>query len=447
MPKTHWPAIALLEVKDLFGDYDYRLDFSRTSECPLPLAILYGDNGSGKTTLLTLLYHMLAHEPHGGHRTYVGSIPFRYFRVTLSTGIVVTATRDTSHEVGPYNLTLSQGGNTTAAFRWLPSGSPDKKANRGAASELAYAELCAQLKAYVPEIHFLPDNRKSQPRQTDEQRFLHFTDFQVMKARFGRTAAIEQIAQQPEESAISLAIRSAMQTLKALTLAGTKTGYDSANSIYTTLIRRLVSYNTGDQSGDATTRETLLSRLKSLRERNARFVNTGFTSELASDDLEQLVRSAASTKLPLVAHVLIPYLDGIQARLDALDEAQGLVTGVTEILNAFYNRKHVAIHLTSGVLIESTTGQQLLPEHLSSGEQQLLLLLCNAISARENASIFVIDEPELSLNVKWQRHLIAAILRIMPSKESQLILATHSIELLHQYSQYVRQLTDLKKKD
>lgn len=40
---------------------------------------------------------------------------------------------------------------------------------------------------------------------------------------------------------------------------------------------------------------------------------------------------------------------------------------------------------------------------LSSGEKQLFILLTEALLQRECNYLFIADEPELSLHVKWQR--------------------------------------------
>ena len=42
---------------------------------------------------------------------------------------------------------------------------------------------------------------------------------------------------------------------------------------------------------------------------------------------------------------------------------------------------------------------------LSSGEQQLLFMLCAVALMRDNDSLVLIDEPEISLNIKWQRKI------------------------------------------
>jgi ABC-type glutathione transport system ATPase component len=82
---------------------------------------------------------------------------------------------------------------------------------------------------------------------------------------------------------------------------------------------------------------------------------------------------------------------------------------------------------------------------LSSGEGQLLFLLASTIVARERSSLFMIDEPELSLNVAWQRQLVKSLLELTRDSSVQFVLATHSIELLTRYSEFVLDLESTSK--
>jgi len=63
-------------------------------------------------------------------------------------------------------------------------------------------------------------------------------------------------------------------------------------------------------------------------------------------------------------------------------------------------------------------------EQLSSGEKQMLLILTTVFLQEEKASILLMDEPEISLHISWQDHLIALIRKLNPN--CQLILTTHS---------------------
>lgn len=62
---------------------------------------------------------------------------------------------------------------------------------------------------------------------------------------------------------------------------------------------------------------------------------------------------------------------------------------------------------------------------LSSGEQQILILFSYIAFNSKDGRIFIIDEPELSLHIKWQEDFLEQLEKITPIS-TQLILATHS---------------------
>lgn len=69
-------------------------------------------------------------------------------------------------------------------------------------------------------------------------------------------------------------------------------------------------------------------------------------------------------------------------------------------------------------------------QHLSSGEKQLITFFSNLIfMVKEKTSgIFVVDEPELSLHLSWQKIFIDKVLEV--NKNIQLIFATHAPEII-----------------
>ena len=114
-----------------------------------------------------------------------------------------------------------------------------------------------------------------------------------------------------------------------------------------------------------------------------------------------------------------------------------------EKINRFFYDKKVSLHVQSGLKITTAdNAQEISPDMLSSGEKQLLLLFCNTLTARDKATIFIIDEPEISLNIKWQRQLIRTLLDFSKNSQVQFLFATHSIELLSQYRQQVVKLSN-----
>ena len=69
-------------------------------------------------------------------------------------------------------------------------------------------------------------------------------------------------------------------------------------------------------------------------------------------------------------------------------------------------------------------------QYLSSGEKQLVTFFANLIfNVKSNSSgIFVVDEPELSLHLSWQKIFVEKTLEI--NKNIQLVFATHAPEII-----------------
>jgi predicted ATPase len=163
---------------------------------------------------------------------------------------------------------------------------------------------------------------------------------------------------------------------------------------------------------------------------------TPFPAEKFLDAFRVANEAAKNT----IATVIEPYIDGIEARLNALDDIRALILTYVETMNEFLTGKSLEFSLQAGATIRGYRGAPLDPALLSSGEKQLILLLSNTILARDATGIFLIDEPELSLNVKWQRTLIDALLRCSEGSSIQYILASHSLELITQHKRNAVQL-------
>jgi len=176
--------------------------------------------------------------------------------------------------------------------------------------------------------------------------------------------------------------------------------------------------------------------------RNHKYSRFGFTSELEVGSLVQSILKSKSTrtKISVIAQILKPFIDGNEARLRALEPIQQTVDTFVDSINSFYCDKSLTFHLQQGIRIVSKDGAVLDPKLLSSGEKQLLILFCSVIMTGRKPSIFIIDEPELSLNIKWQRQLIDALLACVKNASVQFVFATHSLEILARHRRNVVRL-------
>lgn len=72
----------------------------------------------------------------------------------------------------------------------------------------------------------------------------------------------------------------------------------------------------------------------------------------------------------------------------------------------------------------SIDGRQLPVSDLSSGERHILTFLTLVLFQGRQREFLIIDEPEISLNIKWQRELMGLLHNLAPN--TQIIVASHS---------------------
>lgn len=94
-------------------------------------------------------------------------------------------------------------------------------------------------------------------------------------------------------------------------------------------------------------------------------------------------------------------------------------------LNLFLKESGKSLHITNGEWkFESDNGLYLNLSQLSSGERQLIYILATAANTIGKPTLFLMDEPEVSLHLSWQEKIIDAIMKINP--QMQIIAVTHS---------------------
>jgi len=94
-----------------------------------------------------------------------------------------------------------------------------------------------------------------------------------------------------------------------------------------------------------------------------------------------------------------------------------------EINSYLGEKKHFKI-TEDGRFTITSGGRRIHLSDLSSGEKHIITILGRAALSKNVGSIFVADEPELSLHLDWQRMILPSIQKLSPL--SQVIVATHS---------------------
>lgn len=428
-------AISKIVINDLFGKYSYNLP---EEERDLnKIFILYGDNGSGKTKILQILYHLLSPLTYVGHKSFISNIPFNSFEIHFTDGTIINAKRPKGKLKGGFNLSVSK------EKRILSKISLKYDQDGVVPYEEEFSKTILPILKKLNFIcYFISDDRNFQSDLFEPPRRLYTRKRLIDDLEFRRASEEEDV--RINEGPLDIDYLRNMNIRKAIMRVekwinrqvknALRAGEINVYKIYTDIIK---SFSEPHQNKHMEKKDIskLMDTLNLLAERSNLYSNFKMITPFNIEELVKSIRNASSDMHSTIWKVLEPYIEGLEARLEALSEIYTLLNTFIQNLNDFFVDKKVKFDFTEGTLKIKSGEEYLDPTHLSSGEKQLLQLFCNVFPARDQPSIFLIDEPEISLNIKWQRNLIQALIDITEGSEVQFILATHSIDLISQFKE------------
>ena len=145
---------------------------------------------------------------------------------------------------------------------------------------------------------------------------------------------------------------------------------------------------------------------------------------------------------------VLPIAEKLEKRLS---DISGRINNFTNIVNSFFEdsmEKKELIFDNFGAPYFRIKGRsgKIHFKYLSSGEKQIVIFFANLVLTnrfsrnKKFKDVFIADEPEISLHMLWQLKLIPNILK--SRKNIQIILATHSPEIVGEYE---NKMFELKK--
>jgi energy-coupling factor transporter ATP-binding protein EcfA2 len=424
--KKVWESTRILSIsiEGLFGYNNIDIDMHKNNN----LVILYGDNGSGKTTILNLINHIFSPEPRSGHRSFIGDITFKFIKIDLSNDLLILISRENSDD-GPYRIIIKKGKRKCIDWLWTPR---EDGRNRENENENEYVKYCSLMKELNLRIFYLPANRRTDNANADERHIIReYPDGEeTIVRRFIRS----------KNNTVSLerSLDKFQQWIRHQMINRTNLGYKSINDLYYDIIKRLVENKEVETIKKS--KENIIKYIEEIDHKNTQYKKFGLSGDFLKDDFVEMMKSMDNSNIGTIDTILNPYLDSINLRLKSLEGLQILLSKFEDHLNGFFTSKTVKISIENGVIIESKTKMKLNPTNLSSGEKQILLMFCDVIAARNYSQLIIIDEPEISLNVKWQRIFLSSLLDIIDKDHTQLFIATHSIEMITKFKENVRPL-------
>lgn len=432
------PAIKSLSIRMLHHYLDIDLQFSEG------LNVIYGKNGKGKTTVLHIIANIL-------------ELDFSRFSHIKFTSICVTGFNGDT-------LVLFQGneGNISATFNREIIGFVEdaKYPVLGASEELAIKSAFGGRPVYLPAYRSILEKVKSTNnsydsarsseydaikrkelleitkenpsfvRHRDEQR-ANMVAFKTVQCRdwFGPFVPIIRYP------GLADVVDSISEEFNEAHISSSQAQSNMLNSIFIGVFNSITSKDETPGDGEV---EPLLERVKTALDDTQ--TNASLHSISASQQLANAVRQAkfaGDQDNDATKRVLKLYADMLERLKDENQRVFKKLRSFESAVNKFLDGKHLEIspHFAKNhnrwreYAFVRTSNNSVYPlATLSSGERQILTMLFTA-SRMSTAStgIFLIDEPELSLHIDWQRIILANLEQQAANR--QIIACTHSPEV------------------
>lgn len=107
----------------------------------------------------------------------------------------------------------------------------------------------------------------------------------------------------------------------------------------------------------------------------------------------------------------------------------------TQIINQRLTFKEIQISRQNGfeVVDVDNRKRKLKLSQLSSGEKQEIVLFYDLIFNTKSELLLLIDEPEISLHISWQKKFMDDLLKVAEDNNIQIIVATHSPQIINNH--------------
>jgi ABC-type lipoprotein export system ATPase subunit len=128
--------------------------------------------------------------------------------------------------------------------------------------------------------------------------------------------------------------------------------------------------------------------------------------------------------------VLTVYIKDVNKKLAVFGHLRERIELFRELLNSRFLYKRVQIDQEKGLVFQTTAGQELPPTSLSTGEQHEVVILYQLLFEVQSDALVLIDEPEISLHVAWQKPFLSDLSKISSVTKVDFLVATHSPQII-----------------
>ncbi len=401
--------IQKIEIKNLFDQFDYDIPLTN----PEDLLILTAPNGFGKTMVLNIIDSLFNKRFHFFHKLVFDSI-----RIVFEENLTLHIKKDDNKDI---SFLLFDGDLKMANYSY---------------SILEIEEVINFINENIEHIHFneleynwhdfagniIDMNKIVQSYNLPEYIKIKYYDFikkyTPILSSFLSTNKTYLIKEQRllTSDRQGTTIEKHTLELQAIINRMQQEVFNITYNLDSTFPKRLLAEK------QTVTEQEFISRFETLRQKQAKLHKYGLSES------EQEVPPYSEEN----ARLLSVYLNDIEKKVGVFDNLIQKIDLFTTILNERrFTFKTILINKEKGFYFVTNKGKELSLTDLSSGEQHEIVLLYELIFRTSANTLVLIDEPEISLHVTWQKEFLKDLLAIIALQKMQVIVATHSPSIIN----------------
>ena len=418
--------IQALKIKGLFEMFTYDISFINEDN----IRIITGTNGFGKTMILNIIFNLF-----NKRFSFFQKLVFEEIEVLLDNEMTVKILK--KQDINKPKLTFFFYEKNKEIDKVEYSTKMDRELERNIERHLPMHKIDSdkwfdsanQRVMSIDEVLLeygdliFPETKKNNliNKNSEVNEILSSIHVHLIKEQrlFKKVLLSERdyrLRQDREQTIMMETINTYAKELKKIISDNIQKSFTQTQALDSTYLDRLI-----DEKNKISENDYKL-RLLSLNEKQEKLIEFGLYES------KQKVRDYSQED----AKALLIYIHDLEQKLRVFDELLDKLELFTDILNdRRFTFKTINISREKGFLFKTSAGKELELDQLSSGEQHEVILLYELIFNVKANTVVLIDEPEISLHVAWQKEFLSDLKKIVKLHNTQVIIATHSPAIIN----------------
>lgn len=419
------------EVEKLYNSFNHQITFNEN------ITIILGQNGLGKTAMLAMLYGLFSHDFH-----LLLKYPYDSIILTFDNKKRLIIKKDKNQDEQDIDFTYGHQSiklskilqNAESAKRYIRKYlsvdvlrhiDEDLWQIRQTGEVLSSIEVMSRYSSLYPQL--LESNIYGCPQWLEEI-------ISSIKIDFIGTKRLQtQVPNEERTYARRLEIHDtidedAQDFIRLLSSTKSKAAAIAAE-IDKTYPNRLIEQFKEENEKTILKKSQLVKNLNKLNTLRNELIEVGLM-DVTEDEV--LDNTFVLTKE--ISTVFNVYVEDSNKKLSAYSDMSKRVKLFIDLINKHFLYKKITISSTEGFTLKSTiTDEKILLKQLSSGEQHMFILYYHLLFKYAPNTLILLDEPEISLHISWQKDFIADLLQIMELNPMTLLIATHAPSIVRSH--------------